>query len=336
VRYAGIFFVAALGVVMLARLASLRSRRSLAELVLALVPPTLTTVALLARNYLLVGDAKGGNAHELARPATEVLALFSWAAQGLVGYSRTGLEAGRPAELFLIAVVVALVGLALAAGPEWRGGLATRLLRDAGPALALVYVGVSLGAMWHLERTRYLGVSTRMLLPLVPFGLVLLATSAPAVRWRNARLGAGALVTLLAAAYLVGQASLLPPRDLIRRAEKLRGLRLAIERSEEVRQLLSQDGTLGRPLLTNEPHPMGLLLAQPVVGLTSADYSATRWTPEATERLVRHYGVRHVVLFPLEENSNQQFFEALARGDVPRWLSPIPVDADLQLFEVRE
>ena len=175
-----------------------------------------------------------------------------------------------------------------------------------------------------------------MLLPLVPFGLVLLAASAPALRWRNARLGAGALVTLLAAAYLVGQASLLPPRDLIRREAKLRSLRLALARSEPVAELLRRDATLGRPFLTNQPHPMGLLLAQPVVGLTSADYSATRWTPAATERLVRHYGVRHVVLFPLVENSNQEFFESLARGDVPRWLSPVHVDADLQLFEVRE
>ncbi len=98
----------------------------------------------------------------------------------------------------MIAVGIALVGLALAARPEWRGGLATRLLREAGPAVALAYVGVSLVALWHLER------------------------------------------------------------------------------------------------------------------------------------------VRHVVLFALGENSNQQFFESLARGDVPRWLSPVHVDADLQLFEVRE
>ncbi len=345
VRYAGLFFLAALALVMLARLARLRNRCALRDLALALAPGAITAVALLARNSLLVGDFKGGNAFELSHPVTEVLRQFAWSVQGLVGFSRSGLEAGRLPELMLVAAVVGLTALAFAARPEWGGGLAHRLLHDESASLAVAYVGVSLIALWQLERTRTLDLSSRMLLPLLPFALVLGAAAVPAVRWRRPRLTVGALAALLAIAYLIGQTSLPTPEQPSRHLANRR-LRLALEHSEPVVRLLSEDAARRRPYLTSQPHLMGRLFAQPVVGLTSAQYTGTHWTCEATERLARRYGVRHVVFFRqafLEqeaesprETSNQECLRHLARGQVPSWLEIIQAGADPQLFELRE
>jgi hypothetical protein len=82
------------------------------------------------------------------------------------------------------------------------------------------------------------------------------------------------------------------------------------------------------------------------VGLTLSHYTRTRWTCDATERLARSRGVRHVVFFrqvfldlqsrAAVEAANQGCFGALARGEVPSWLAVIEATADPQLFEVRD
>lgn len=345
VRYAGVFFLAALAVAMTARLVRRRTRRALAELALALAPGALTVLALAARNVLLVGDPKGGNAFEVSRSVAEVARLFAWGVRGLVGFSWPGLASGRPHELLLVAAVVGLVALAIAARPRWSGGLRQRLLEDEGVALALAYVSVSLVALWQLERTRYLGVSSRMLLPLLPFGLTALAAAAPAVRWLRPRVRTGSVAALLALVYLVGQASLLPLEDRARWRAK-RDLLRALESSEAAGRLLEQDAERRRPFLSNEPQFLGGLRDQPVVGLTLSHYTRTRWTCDEAERLVRRYGVRHVVFFrevfldlrsrAPGEAANQECFGALARGEVPSWLAIVEAGPDPQLFEVRD
>lgn len=345
VRYAGVFFLAALAVVMTARLFRQRTRRSLVELVLALAPGALTVLALAARNVLLVGDPKGGNAFEISRSIAEVARLFVWGVRGLVGFSWPGLASGRPHELLLVVAVVGLVALAVMARPRWIGGLRERLLQDAGVAVALAYVSISLVALWQLERTRYLGVSSRMLLPLVPFVLIAAAAAARAVGWRKPRLRTDSLAALLGVVYLAGQASLLPLEDSARWRAK-RDLRQALQDSETAVKRLEQDAELRRPFLTNEPQFLGGLRDQPVVGLTLSHYTRTRWTCDATERLARSYGVRHVVFFrqvfldlqsraPVEA-ANQECFGALARGEVPSWLAVVEANADPQLFELRD
>ncbi len=342
IRYAGVFFILSLGLVLVGRLVRSRTRRSLVDLGLGLLLPATSLLFLFGRNYRLAGDFKGGNAYEVARPVADVARLFFRGATGLVGFSPSGFLGARPAEVLLGVGLVLLAWLWFASRPTWAKGELRRRLSKPGTALSFVYVSVSLALLWYLERTRELGVSARMLLPLVPFALLLAAELLAGVRFATPRLSQKAALGGLGGLYLLGQATLLPPQAALETAARARAVRAALGRSAEIERLLADDRSGARPIVVNEAQLVGDLLAQPVLGLTQPAYTATRWTDERVLNVVRRYGVRHVVFLTQVfasadegEKANQDFFLALARGEVPSWLVRIRKEPDIEVFELR-
>jgi hypothetical protein len=192
-------------------------------------------------------------------------------------------------------------------------------------SLAMTYIGASLILLVYLAMTTNVGQDGRLLLPLLPF-VLLLAPAGIAVIAGSPR--AESRIGLVAAGvFLWGQATLLPSL----RARETRATRYATVRDSFER--LVADGALAQgegasPILTNEPHLLGEASGSVVLGLTGPPYAAQVWTTERVRELAAKKGVRYLLFFPLPNGqpltgSRAAFFESLASPDPPPWLVPL-------------
>lgn len=341
VRYAGVFFAAAVAVVLAVELVRRRSLRTLIHGVAFAVPVAVTTLTLFWRNARLVGDFRGGNAHEVVKPIGDVLDTALKSAAALVGVGR---RLG-PAEL------AALIALALVALLMWRARGRVSLARDALAAamrdraalLTAVYPLVSIAALLYLERVSSIGLDERMLVPLVPFAFLFTLEAARGVNVgvRAPRRLARVTVAVVALAYLAGQAHV--ARAAFEGPSRAAAIASALAEplgETTVGDWLRARASVEHPVLGNEPQLLGAVLERPVVGLTAPKYSPRTWTADAALRLIRAYGVEHVVLFPhrvppgsVEDRS--PVLAELAAGTVPPWLVPVHVSGAVRVYRVQ-
>lgn len=339
VRYAGVFFAAAVAVVLAVELVRRRSLQTLIHGVAFAVPVAVTTLTLFWRNARLVGDFRGGNAHEVVKPIGDVLYTALKSAAALVGVGR---RLG-PAEL------AALIALALVALLMWRARGRVSLARDALAAamrdraalLTAVYPLVSIAALLYLERVSSIGLDERMLVPLVPFAFLFTLEAARGVNVgvRAPRRLARTTVAVVALAYLAGQAHV--AHAAFERPPRAAAIASALAEplgETTVGDWLRARASVGHPVLGNEPQLLGALLDRPVVGLTPPRYSPRSWTSSAMRELIRTYGVGYVVLFPqrLADGVGDRVpvLAGLAAGRVPPWLSPVHVSDVVRVYRV--
>jgi hypothetical protein len=99
-------------------------------------------------------------------------------------------------------------------------------------------------------------------------------------------------------------------------------------------------GDLKKPLLAHLEQRFYSQTGRAVVGLINATYTKRVWTKHEVKELVEQYGIEQVVLFPqafqpdLAENKNQQFWNELLGGQLPPWLKPHYVSANVVLYDV--
>jgi hypothetical protein len=338
IRYAGAFYLAAVALVLGLELVRERSKACLRRFALVVAPPLLVLGALFLRNHALVRDFKGGNDQPSVQSAAEVVGLMARALAGLFGFSRSGLTSLQLPELLLLASLVSLTALLAAT----RGARVERTpsapLLDRTTSVAASYVIVSVALLTYLELTKPVGLSTRMVLPLWPFVLLLALEVASRLRAKSpppvrlAWLTAG----LASAAFLAGQSASLEDFLSDSDVQHCRALRDSFARSG-LAERLAAEGRAGRPVLASRPQQVGGILEQPVLGLAEPAYTRRVWTPEAVRRLADAYGVRYVVFHPatFTDTGNQVFFRGLASGSVPDWLELETEAGGLRLYRLR-
>jgi hypothetical protein len=209
-RYAGLFFIAGAGLVLVQWL-RLPTRTGLKGLCLWGAVPAIGVAVTFARNYALVGSALGGPAaHESHSPRELALNLY-WSLSRSLGWALS------ESSLELIGLTTALVAFGLCVALALRSGrsIAVRFAEvrswSENPLVAISagYVLMTLLALAWMTLTGPAPVSMRYLQPLWPFLCILLA---PALRTRAEphragrwlRLAAG---TLLMLALVIGQLS---------------------------------------------------------------------------------------------------------------------------------
>lgn len=341
VRYAGVFFAAAVAVVLVVELVWRRSRRTLIHGVAFALPVVATTLTLFWRNARLVGDFRGGNAHEVLKPIGDVLYTALRSTASLAGVGRR-LGPAELAGLIALALVAALAWRARGHVSPARDALATAM-RDRAALLTAVYPLVSIVILLYLERTSSIGLYKRMLVPLVPFVFLFALEAARIVKLGERAPRRLARVTLVAVAltYLAGQVHVAraafegpPGASMIASA-------LAEPLGETtVGDWLRSRVSAEHPVLGNEPQLLGAALKRPVVGLAAPQYTPRTWTADAALRLIRAYGVEHVVLFldPLASGRAEDRLPVLvelAAGTVPAWLVPVHVSNAVRVYRVR-
>lgn len=343
IRYAGIFLIVSLGVVLVGRIVMVRTRRAVIEAIAVLSLPALTVAALFLRNFLIVGDFKGGNANPLGKSIADVAHLFTFSFKELIGYSPYSYVANAWREIAIIAIVLLIVAILGFVRPKLNTEKIKLLRCDMLHILAAVYIVVSLTGLFYLEYTRTLGVSPRMILPIIYPTILLFCGLLASIEWKEQFIQGTLFSGLIALLYIIGQTGMIHTISArIKYHETYtRSVRIALSESATIQQLLAEDKADGSPLLANQPHSVGGITQQPVLGLTLPYFTAKKWTNHVVEEVVRTFGVRHVLFFPqlfeIErsgDKANQDFFKGIANNQMPNWLAPVYTSDDLIIFQV--
>ncbi|PYN80925.1 MAG: hypothetical protein DMD96_12720 [Candidatus Rokuibacteriota bacterium] len=349
VRYAGIVFIASLGGLFLLRAAHRREARSVWNLLLVASPSAALALMLLVRNYWLAGRLAGGLRGDEGNSTSAVLQSVYWSLSEVSGFSKAGLLRGDLPEWVLVLFVVSTLGcltLGLRLTVNWS------VLRAPGPQshawLALVYVAGTLGAIMIAAKAHASGVvSSRYLVPLVPFALLLVASGLDLIhcdpRSRRQRTMAAALRWGAFAVFLVGQVNVAGYQRGVLLERPYRQIDSALQQpfgSGTLRDFLRQRVAQGAPLLGNEAQLTGAVLDRPAVGLPGPGYTHTIWTEDEARRVVGKYRIAYVLFFPhlfdlsSPDAVNQTFFRDLKQGRVPPWLEPTFSSASVRLYRV--
>lgn len=338
VRYSGLFFVVGLvGLAVVALL--LRRRRLLASASAAAALAAVIAGAGLLRNVLLVGNWRGGNSKAVSNPIAEVVKNSLRTVDDLLFGSAPISANLLPRALFLALVAAGLVLLwraarAPAAAPRREALLADPRL-DAALAM-LVLLGTYCAAMVYAGLTTVISYGSRMFAPVVPLGLLLLATLLTMLAGRQA-LDAPAFARgrwVLAAALLpyawlnLGWFAATPlqqgaPAAAARFdvADPERGItpRTAIGR------VLGADGVLA----ATDGQMASYALGVPTLVLAGEHYTEVRWTEAAVREAMARYGARALAVTgevpgvdPIDALPSP-FLRAVFEGAVPGWLEVV-------------
>ena len=349
VRYAGLFFMTAVGVTLVADWLFQRTRLQFKTLIGFCVPAGAMCAALFWRNYSLVGDIKGGNNYAVEKPFIEIARNMYRQISALSGLDYARLTAGGIAE-WLLLLVAAMGAVWLFRSRKVLRGVSREVfsaVRDnRALLLALFYPALTVFMLYVLETKSQPGSRDRMYLAALPFLFSGLARVGQAVGNHGPQslfrsVFGGAVVVML-----LGQANVAYERfGMDRHEDHWYFLKVVVERplgdecAETLREFLSQRISHEHPLLVNEPQRTGELLQVPVVGLPSTLYTPQIWTADPVKEVVDKYNIEYVVCFTdagsLEYEQDVVFFSELAAGKVPDWLETHYKDELIQVFRVR-
>lgn len=338
VRYVGVFLAITLGLAILIH-HGFHIRRMLRSAVLLLSPGALMMAILFVRNHLLIGSWKGGNNYE-SQSFVDVLVIFYYAVCRIVGFSKTSLLQG---ELVSVGLVAGFVLLAVMLLKQWsfRGLRSFSRTRDLRQITILLYGPVSIAFLFYLDITSNSGMTSRLLLPTIPFFLVtlgLIVQQAISSDGWNRRLAMFASVMLIAS-FLAGQRISLAEFHNDARIGRAveRTLQQEVASGETLLNLLRRIVTKKSALLSCHPQFTSLYLQRPVLGLPTDYFNTLRndWTPETTRQYIKGFPVQYVLLLTdVELTNDAEFFEQLNSGEAPDWLQQKASGKGFRLFEV--
>jgi hypothetical protein len=342
-RFAGVFLLAALGLVLGVRWLRRRTRGPFLDGVAVLLPGALLLAALFARNAALSGDYDGGALDAFSRPWSEVLRRAFWGAVTVVGV------APRDAAAFVPQVALtagAASGLLVLMWPD-RSRLrpiARGFVRDPVVVLAIAFLATYLGALLHLSHTRNsIVLLPRYLLPVMPVLLLLCgraltslvdvrllrpapATLATASVSLGLVLGGFAWAPEVRRVYFEGNPVL--EADAILRGPMADGRRVL----DHVRAVLP----IGAPLLAEPGHPLGRLLGHPTLGPIGSAYSGRAWMPDEVLAETRRHGVRHAIhLRGLSQPTDSPgFWRGVVAQGPPPWFHTVFEHPDVTVYRI--
>ena len=341
-RYSGVLWPAAAGLWLLWMSMRDRNWQPIRAAFIFGALPALTTVALFLRNLLLTGRFSGGQ-FEYGGPGGVIVVArhLLWDSNMILGR----LLRLSPV-VFALVVGTLIVAIVLAARRS-----RTSAPRDAAVGLAisstLVLVAFLVG---NAIQSSLVFVDYRYWLPAVPFLAVLLSVVAheaivavprhsflPQSMWPAAVVASCALLTLSVLAALPERWPIRTAHPTVAVVEQALAQRMPDGRT--VREAVTT-GDLNKPVLAHLEQRFYAQTGRAVVGLINASYTKRVWTKHEVKELVEQYGIEQVVLFPqafqpnLAENKNQQFWNELLGGQLPPWLQPHYVSANVVLYDV--
>jgi 4-amino-4-deoxy-L-arabinose transferase-like glycosyltransferase len=345
VRYAGLFFV--LGLAVLCAHSFLSRHRLLARghaisFAVALIPVLIG----IARNLLLVGDWRGGNAKVVHN---ELLPVLFNTARAINGIFLTGPGHAPYGGTFVARVLCAglfYLGMAwvtwnyfryraASASPDskFKGTLIDPLL------LALVYSA----CMFYAGLTTVISYSSRMFLPLTPLLILFLGLALNEMMRVLPRSSAlRRLPLLLLIGSLVPYAFLNlsalrnpPPLDVSMLASALESREGATKSARAViQELAGQDGVI----VANNGQAVGYVLQTPTISLVGQEFSTVEWNDSTLRSTLQRFHVNAVLivadavaeqLIPrilkrpdagVNNDLPSRLVEDLAHGNPPQWM----------------
>ena len=320
-RYVTVFLVATLGAAALLRF-RLRIKDHLKFAVPVFVPVSILMALIFTRNHQLVGTWRGGNNYDTAQAFSEVAKVFYYCVCRITGFSKSQLYDSDPAAIGqLVAALLLLTALLKTA--SW--GRIVHWLEEADiqKLAVILFAPVYLSFLFYLDMTKNAGMSTRLLLPLVPFvgmTVALLVQNAAVAFVGYRRMLLLASVTLVAS-LAAGQR--LTFAEFHAEAAAGRQIAEVLEQpvgDQSLLELLQERVTDGAPVLSAQPQLASLFLQRPLLGLPT-DYFNTEHTPWSNLRTLKYadrFNIGFVLLLTGSRmNQDAEFFMELENAAVP-------------------
>lgn len=328
IRYAGVFLLASLALVLVGELLWEWRRRGVLRLQPALwaTPGFLMVALLMLRNQLLVGSLQGGNTKVVVQPLSDLLKTTGVAfADVLFGIAKADLAAG-PGRVALVGVLA----LACAAAGAYAVWSPARMVRasfgrpDHRLFLYLsLYTGVYLCGVLATAHRTMLTYGARYLLPVVPVLICLMIyllarpeAAPPAILGRTSVMPSpAARVAALVALILLAQGAELPRRWKARPNAALASVDPAVA------WVKLHTGPNDVIMAIGDGQRIGYQSARPTAVVPQSRFTAFVWDEGRIHRIAREYRVRvFIISRAVREAEYTPFAAELASGRAPAWL----------------
>jgi hypothetical protein len=354
VRYAGLFFVLGFALVLIRQF--FVSNRALSKrYAITFFMASVIVLAVVVRNYILVGNWRGGHQQLGSNPVLSLSKLVQTAAsvKDLFVGSGFGFFAGPAFGTGWVSIARALLLFSLmAVGIGWliwfrqarqqRGNHEEVTLKSEAIDLLLL-VAVYVACMFYAGLTM-----TRMFVPLLPLLTLLIGLAAHTIFTTSARpnafrtpvllaLGASLCFYVIINVFLVLQAPSLYDRSSITRimiAPPVDG----ISPHSVVRSLTGPSGVI----VANNGQAVGHVFGRPTISLVGPQHSAMEWNEKAVQKAVRQFNANAIVIYvpTASERNNKDFVPCpfvrqLAQGDAPSWMKLVYRSDELLIYTPR-
>jgi hypothetical protein len=340
VRYAGLFVFAGVAVYFVVRALLDRDGTSSVRL-LGLAPAGAILSIVLLRNELLAGTWKGGN--------TKVVHHSIWTVAKMAGtsiyhlfFSPLAVSAASKAAL-----VAGMAGMAWAVIGLFTAGSPLRWQMRRSLQLALVVIAVYLAGMLYLGANSSISFGGRMLYPLLPLTVLLLAAGyewiarcLPPQSWTPRAWFAFAAALYGTCLVTNSYANLTyVPRQPVQAIHEL--LKERLESGESLRSWLNANVPKEATIVASEGQATAYLLNRKTVSLVEEAFSDQTWDENAVRLLMFSHDTRFLLLYAKQSNevgsvlAESPILQSLARGEVPSWLTLVAETLNTKVYRFR-
>jgi len=341
VRYAGLFFVLGLAVLVIRHLVG--SDRSQAKGFVVAAAVACGAVLLgMARNLVFVGNWQGTYDKKVSFPLTSVLVDTVRAGKVLFlgpNYDMPGWSTIARA-LFMACFFGGMVwltwGYLRASAVQTHPSPAAKGVRSDLLILALTYTGCMFGAGLTAPISQDFA---RMFVPLTPLLLLLLGLglgavlAASAQRSLSRRFALSALGTSFCCYVALNLAMVVRPPmdDAPPSVDRL--LDSASVDGKTARESVLQLVDPARVVVANYGQAVGYALGRPTVSLVSPDLSPVEWDEKATHKVVDRYHAAALVIYANNHFLPSAFIRQLAQGEAPSWMRLVYRSSEFLVYE---
>ena len=339
-RYIGVAFIGALGIIALGELRRSNWAQAARVRAMALIgPASLIFGVLIVRNLVLTGRMTGGPTNERGLTAAEYLLHTQWSLTEVLG--------GGQGWLFRIGVLAFLVTAIGFVFVKMRTFSMSEVLasKERLSIAAYGFLGtlITLALVYGLAATKSgLAVEGRYFIPCVPLLIASVAAlwqKAPSIGtthklnpYFSFGFAAGAL--FLTVVNLTEFASLLrdgaAPRQLERNLE-------VVFDGDSLRSTLENAATIGSPVMSNQSQALHMVLRKPTLGVPESRLTPTLWTPALLVEFAQKFGVEYLVVFkdmPLGSPGGSDDYIWQLVGNEPAGVSVLHSDATIALYRI--
>lgn len=342
-RYAGLFFVAAVHAHALVRIA--RKRRHIGLWVSSLIACDALVALVMARNAVIAGTWKGGNSRPLYNGAAYVVHRLGVAAYELVLGSLQP-PSSFPFGPFALLACAGGTAAVLTAARSYRGGRARLSSEHTQLAVLGSWVVIYCAGMAYLGLTTQISLGSRMFVPLLP-GLALLALSMlehsgthPPSR-SPARSGAGWVLMFVVGYVGANLSSTLQRPRIAEHRVVAQALELPMPSEEPLSQWMESSIPKDAVLLAVEGQATGYVLQRNTISAVGRDFTAVTWDETETRETMSRFGAEYLVVYPEVvatggvDGLDSELFRRLASRAPPRWLELAAENPRVLVFRVR-
>lgn len=343
VRYAGLFFMTAVGLTLLIEWFRDRTRSRFLQLCLFSLPSGATAFAFFARNYSIVGDIKGGNNYAVDKSVFDIGRNVYRSFSSLFGLDYARFAEGGVGEWILVAVILIGVVLLAAGGKANLKSLVERTSQNRATVLCFIYPIVTVLMLLLLEVKSQPGTRDRMFMAALPFAFCLVAKwfDLPDNTWNPLK---RVFVLLCVLGFLFGQVNVAKERfgkvhheQHWYRMQNL--LDTPMSKSETILEYLQKEITAEQPLIANETQRLSEIIERPVLGLASFLYTQTNWADEDVHQLAKDFDAEYLLVLTDEYSldfEEVEFFVRVANGEEPPWMELVFRRGYVSLYRIKK